>query len=533
MSSLLRSNLAVAAGTALSRVTGLLRVVVFGMVLGRSAVTDAYNQANATPNLVYELLIGGVLSSTLVPLFTRLRHDGDDRGEVAVRSVALVVTALITVVAVVTAPWIFRIYASTSSVDVDASQYREVGGMLAAFFLVQIFFYGLNAVGSAELQARKRYFAAAWAPALGNLAVIISLLLVPSALGDATAELADVLANDRLRYTLGVGATAGIAVMALALLPAMARAGVPMGFRFDTKHPAVQKLKALSGWALVYVIANQAAIIVVQNLLFRSGERSSSVYNDAFVFFTLPHGLLAMSITTTFLPEMAQAVTERNRERLIVRTSLGIRLVALLTIPAGFGLFALRRPLIGLALQHGEYTAADAALASRALAGFALGLGAFSIYLFTLRAFYAHHDARTPGVINLFENAVNIVLALLLYSRYGVMGIAAAFAIAYSVSAVWAIQILGYKVRGFPVRATLHSLARIALAALVMAEVVWFVGRSVGSNEGTGALLRVGAGTLVGGGVYVGVLLALKAPELEALVSRFRRRPTAASSAAQ
>lgn len=533
MSGLLRSNLAVAAGTALSRATGLLRVVVFGIVLGRTAVTDAYNQANATPNLVYELLIGGVLSSTLVPLFTRLRHDRDERGEVAVRSVVIVITALITVAAVVAAPWIFRIYASTSSVDVDAGQYREVGGTLAAFFLVQIFFYGIGAVGSAELQARKRYFAAAWAPALGNLAVIAALLLVPSALAGSTATLAEVLANDRLRYTLGVGATAGIAVMALALLPALSRAGVPMGFHLDTRHPAVQRLKALSGWALVYVVANQAAIIVVQNLLFRSGERNSSVYMDAFVFFTLPHGLLAMSITTTFLPELAEAVTERRREQLIDRAGLGIRLVALLTIPAGFGLFALRRPLIGLALQHGEYTAADALLASRALAGFALGLGAFSVYLFTLRAFYAHHDARTPGMINLVENLINIVLALLLHQRYGVLGIAASFAIAYSVSALWAIQILGYKVHGFPVRATVISLARIVLAAVVMAEVAWFASRSVGGNEGVAALTRVGAGTAAGIVVYVGVLVALKAPELEALVARFRRRPAAVPRVAQ
>ncbi|MCB0956220.1 MAG: murein biosynthesis integral membrane protein MurJ [Ilumatobacter sp.] len=532
MSTLLKSNLAVAAGTAMSRVTGLVRVAVFGAVLGRTAVTDAYNQANATPNLVYELLLGGVLSSTLVPLFTRLRHEEDDHGEVAVRSTAIVAAAGLTVVAVLAAPWIFRIYAATTSTDVDPTEYRKVGGMLAAFFLIQIFFYALNAIGSAELQARRRYFAAAWAPAIGNAVVIATLFTIPGIVGDGAATLADVLTNDRLRWTLGFGATAGIIVMALALLPPMSRAGVPMGFSLDLRNPAVKRLRALSGWALGYVVANQVAIVVVQNLLFRSGERNTSVYADAFTFFMLPHGLLAMSIVTTFLPEMAQAVNEKRRDHLIDRTGLGIRLVALLTVPAGFGLFALRRPIVGVLLQHGEYTAADALLASRALAGFALGLGAFSVYLFTLRAFYAHQDARTPCIINIVENGINVVLALVLYRRFGVLGIAASFAIAYLLSSLWALQILAYKVTGFPIRATLAALYRVVLAAVVMAEAVWFVARAVGSNEGQGALVRLVAGTVVGIAVYVGVLLALKAPELDALVRRFRRRPAATGTPA-
>ena len=519
---MLRSNLAVATGTALSRVTGLVRVAIFGAVLGKSALTDAYNQANATPNLIYELVIGGILSSALVPLFTQLRHDHDERGEVAVRSVALVVIAAVTGIAVLCAPWLFALYASVTAEGVDLSLYHEVGGTLAAFFLIQIFFYGVNALATAELHARRQYFAAAWAPALSNVAVIGSLLLIPSALGGATAELADVLTNDRLRWLLGLGATAGIAVMAVTLLPSLAKSGAPMGFRPAFRDPAVQQLRKLSGWALGYVAMNQLAIVVVQNLLVRSGEGNQTAYTNAFTFLMLPHGLLAMSIVTTFLPEMSQAVAERKRERLIDRTDLGLRLVAMLTIPAGFGLFVLRRPIIGLALQHGEYTSADALVASRALAGFALGLGAFSVYLFALRAFYAHHDPRTAYMINLGENVLNIVLAFALYERFGVLGIAAAFAIAYVVAALWTLQILSYKVPGFPLRPLLAALYRMTLAAGVMAEASWAVARQVGGNSGFPAVARVGVAGTVGVVVYLGVLALLKAPELEALRNKFR-----------
>ena len=104
MSTLLRSNLVVAAGTALSRITGLGRVAVFSAVIGQAALADAYTIGNETPNIVYELLIGGVLSATLVPLFTSfLEHDDDESTNVVV-TVALVVLAAVTTVAVVAAP---------------------------------------------------------------------------------------------------------------------------------------------------------------------------------------------------------------------------------------------------------------------------------------------------------------------------------------------------------------------------------------------------------------------------------------------
>jgi len=530
VSNLLKSNIAVATGTAMSRITGLVRVMAFGYVLGRSSLTDAYNQANASPNLIYELALGGVLSSTLVPLFTRLHHERDEEGEVAVRSVAIVVLASLTLIAVVAAPLVFRAYASGTSSAVDHDLYLEVGTTLAVFFLIQIFFYGLNALVAAQLQARGKFFMAAWAPALSNLVIVASLFLVPGMVNHSQPQLGDVLTNSSLRFTLGLGATVGIAVMALALVPSLARARVSFAFRPNFRHPAVQQLRRLSGWALGYVVANQVTILVVQNLLVRSGEGNQTSYFNGFTFFVLPHGLLAMSIATTFLPEMSRAIAQRDRTRLIDRTNLGIRLVALLTLPAGFGLFVLRRPVVGLALQHGEFTAADALLASRALAGFALGLGAFSIYLFVLRAFYAHQDSRTPCIINIVENLINIVLAFVLYDRFGLVGIAASFAIAYAVSAVWALQVLSYKVRGFALQPVFAGLFRITLASAVMAEAVWAATQLVGSNAGGGAAVRVLVGLIVGVVVFIGVLLVLQSPEIHELRTRFGRTPGPAVS---
>jgi putative peptidoglycan lipid II flippase len=261
---------------------------------------------------------------------------------------------------------------------------------------------------------------------------------------------------------------------------------------------------------------------VIRNLL-RGGDGSVFAYSRAYLWFVLPHGLLAMSIATTFLPELTTAITRKDRSAVIDRSSLGVRLIALVTLPAGFGLFVLRRPIIGAAFQHGKVTSADALATSRALAGFALGLAGFSIYLFVSRVFYAHHDARTPFVINCFENLINIVLAFALVGRYGLLGLGLSFAIAYIVTAAWSLQIVSYKVPGFEVRALTGGLYRMTLASVVMAEVVWALAQKVGANAGAGAVVRVGVGTVVGTLVYVGMLWVLDVQELRQVRARFAR----------
>jgi putative peptidoglycan lipid II flippase len=527
VSNLLRSNVTVATGTALSRLTGLVRVAVFVYVIGRTGLADVYTIANETPNIVYELLLGGVLSATLVPLFTSfLEHDDDEATNVVI-TVAVTLLTAITAVAVLAAPLIFRIYSITPSEDVDAALLREVGTTLTRIFLVQILFYGLTGVANAFLNSRRRFFAAAWSPILPNLVIIATLLSLPGA-GETEWELGDVLTDDRLRWTLGLGATAGIAAMALVLVPAVWRTGYHFRPAWTWRHPAVRRLLVLSGWTLGYVVSNQVALAFVRNLA-EPGSGDAAAYFYAFTFFVLPHGLLAVSIATTFQPEMARAVSRRDRDGFIHHASLGTRMVALLTMPAGVAIFVLRQPIIGFTLQRGNFDAADTADTARALAGFSLGLVGFSVYLFVLRGFYAHDDARTPFIINLFENVINIVLAFVLVEEYGVLGLGLAFAIAYLVASVWALQVMSYKLRGFPVATTLLALGKMLVAALVMAEVTWLVARVVGDNTGMGALARVAAAGAAGLVAYVAVAILVRVPHLDELWGRLVRSKRAAA----
>ena len=420
-SALMRSNLVVAAGTTLSRITGLVRVMVLAAVVGKQALTDVYLIGNETPNIVYELLLGGVLSATLVPMFTGfLDQDDKEAGKEAtnvVITVTLAALALLTFVAFLVAPAIFGAYTITTEAGVDAELLQRVGTLLTRVFLIQIFFYGATGLANAYLNAKRQFFAAAWSPVLANVVVIVTLLSLPDApAGSGGWQLGDVLTNDRLRWTLGVGTTAGIAAMALVLVPAVRKAGLDFRPSFQLRHPAIRQLLTMSMWTLGYVAANQVVVVIIRNLS-RPGTGDSTAYFQAFTFFVLPHGLLAMSIATTFVPEMARAVGRKDRAGFNARASQGVRMIALLTLPAGVALFVLRRPLIGLLLQRGEFDAIDALITSRALAGFALGLVGFSVYLFALRGFYAHRDTRTPFVINVGQCVLNVIFAQLFVDR--------------------------------------------------------------------------------------------------------------------
>ena len=515
MSDLLRSNVTVATGTALSRVTGLLRIMVFGWVIGQTALSDAYLIANETPNIVYDLLLGGVLSATLVPLFSSFIETDDDEATNVVITISATLMVALTVVAVVAAPLIFRIYTLNPAADVDPELLRRVGTMLARIFLIQILFYGLSGLANAFLNSRRKFFAAAWSPIASNLIIIVTLLT----LRDRAWQLGDVVTDGRLRWTLGLGATGGIAAMAIIVVVAAGRTGFRFRPSWNWKHPVVRKLLALSAWTLGFVVANQVALVFIRNLA-EPGSSDATAYFTAFTFFVLPHGLLAVSISTTFQPEMSRAVARKDRQAFIDQTSLGVRLIGLLTLPAGFGMFVLRRPIVGALLEYRNFSAEAADNTADAIAGFSLGLVSFSVYMFVLRGFYAHQDTRTPFIVNVGENALNIILAFVLVGRYGVLGLGLAFAIAYLVSAVWVLNILSYKVRGFSLRPIAASFWRMLSAAVLMAESVWLITHGVTPDSGWRAVAQLVVGAVVGVIVYGTVLFAVRAPEIESLRRR-------------
>lgn len=521
---LVRSSATVALGTALSRVTGLARVAVTVAVLGIvGGAPDAYTIANTSPNMIYELLLGGILSATLVPVFVDQFEHGDDEATSAVVTVAVVALVAITVTAVLAAPLIFRLY--TFSRD-DTERVAEIGVPLTRYFMPQIIFYGLTALGTALLNARKRFAVPAFAPVLNNIVVCTALLALPRIAGEDVSL--DLLRDDTvLLALLGLGTTAGIVAMTLVLWPAVHRAGVRLRWRPNWRHPAVRQVASLSGWTLGYVVANQVALVLVAILAGRrDGDWTS--YTTAFVFFQLPHGLFAVSLMTTLAPDLASFATRRDMAAYRERFGLGLRLLSLVILPASVGYALLARPLVATLLERGQFGGGATDRTAEVLAAFAVGLLGFSIYLFTVRGFYALKDTRTPFWLNLAENLIHVGLGAALVVPLFAQGLALAYSVAYAVVAVAALAALGRRVGGLELARSGPTLARAVLATALMAAAVIGVSQVVGATSGSGAALRLAAGVVVGMVVYVGAVVALGVTEVTELATRLPWRRSSA-----
>jgi len=521
---LVRSSAAVATGTLLSRVTGLLRVAVLAYAVGRASLADTYNLANSTPNIVYELLLGGVLSATLVPLFVDQFERDDSRATSAVFTVALTVLTVLTAIAMLFAPLIARLYALDTS-GTERTAQLHVMTVFTLWFLPQMVFYGLTALATAILNARRRFVAAAYAPVLNNVIVIGVLAGFAHMTAGSRHDWIDVrrISGDSGKLALlGAGTTAGIAAMGLILLPAMHKARAHLRAAFDWKHPAVRKMLRLSGWTVGYVITNQIALLFVL-VLAKSGTTGDvSAYLYAYTFYQVPHGLLAVSIMTTMMPELSSSAAQRDLAGLAQKFRLGLRYILLLMLPAAVVFVALAQPMVGV-LVRGGFSAHDAAVTADTLQALSIGLVPFSVYLYALRGFYALADTRTPFVINTVENVLNVGLALALFPSLGVQGLALAWTGAYSAAAILALFMLRRRVPR-PVDASVGaSLVRASLAGAALAIVASPLAAAIGRATANRALVASAVAALAGGIVYVIVLALLRTPELRSLLGSLRR----------
>ena len=519
--SLLRSSAVVALGTALSRITGFLRLFATAYAIGFDRLTDAYTQANQAPNIVYELLLGGVLSATLVPVFVRHREEDDEEGTSAVVTVTAVLLVAITVTGIIAAPWVVRLL-TIGVPDRVAGEQREVATELLRMFMPQMFFYGLTALFTALLNSRRRFAAPAFAPVLNNLLVSAMLFALPEVAG-RTPDLGQVSSDAGLLWLLGAGTTAGIVVMTLVLIPFLRPAGIRLRFNLDWRNRSVRQVGRMSGWTLGYVLANQAALLVVL-ILANDTDGGVSAYTSAFIFFLLPHALIAVSIMTTLVPELSACAGREDWSGFRTRFSMGLRLMALVVFPAATGYVVLAHPIVTALLEHGALDRVGADLAGDVLLAFGFGLPGFSIYLFTLRGFYAMHDTRTPFFLNLFQNGLQVGLSFALEPFLGVPGLGLAYGLAYSGAALVALWVLKDRVGSLDARRVGRTLAKVTAACLALALAVLAIAGRVGSDAGAGALVRTAVGLTVGGAAYVVAVLLLRVDEVVLLKDRLLRR---------
>jgi putative peptidoglycan lipid II flippase len=514
---LVRSSVVVGVGTATSRITGLLWRAAAAYAIGLSALSGTYAFANETPNMLYELLVGGVLTATLVPQFVRHLADDDEDATSAVVTVSILALIAVSVLGVVLAPWIADLLTLRVSGAQQGPQ-RELATDLVRLFMPQIALYGFTALATALLQARRRFAAAAFAPNLNNL-VLVALFLSLPRLAGRPITVGRVLGDTPLLLYLGLGTTAAVAVMAFGLVPALKGARVRLRFLAAWRHRAVATVLRLSGWTVGYVVANQVALWIV--LVLANGRTGGpAAYLLAYTLFQLPHGLFAVSIMTTAGPELAAAA--RDLPALRHRFARALRLVLTIVIPAAAVSVALARPAVVALLQRGAFSRGDSALVAHTVVAFAVGLPFFSVYLFALRVFYSVHDTRTPFLLNCLENAVNVGLALALFGPLGIPGLAYAFSGAYAVAAVVTLAVLSRRIGGLQGRGIETTTSKVALVSAVAGTAAWLAAGAVGWAGGIRAVAATAAGLLVATLVLATGLTLTRVEEWQALAAGFR-----------
>ncbi len=464
-------------GTVLSRITGLGRLVAVTAALGiveSGRLTDTYNLGNTAPNIIYELVLGGILTSVFVPVFVELlQKEGRERAwEVgsAVINISIAVLVAISTLGILVAPWIARFY--TSRLDpAEAARQHEVLTFLLRLFIPQIIFYALTAITAGLLNAHKRFGAPMYTPILNNLAVIAIFVAFRQAYAGTDLSLESISTGQLL--LIGLGTTGGVALMAIAQIPFLRGLG-KYRLTFSLNHPSVRKLARLSVFVIGYVVANQIGYLVAQWLANRQ-TGGYSAYVSAFMFFMLPHGLFAVSVITALLPSMSQHAVARNWDDFRERLSTGVRATFLLILPAATGFFVLGDPVVRLLLEHGIATRESTELVAGVLRFFVLGLVPFSLFQLFLRAFYALQDTKTPFFINCGAVAVNMAINVPMFEWLGVRGLAAGHALAYTFGVVVQARILARRIGGLDRIRVAASAARIGVAALTMGLLVWLV----------------------------------------------------------
>lgn len=526
--SLLRHTAVMAVGTALSRITGFLRVAAMAFALGvaESRLADAYNVAHNIPNIVYELVLGGVLTSVFVPVFVQQlkRRSREEAWEAAraVLTTALVVLLLVMVVGIVAAPWVVRLYTVRIPLDQGREAVQELATLFLQFFMPQIVLFGLGAVATGLLNAHRRFAVPMFAPILNNLVVMATFLIFAFMPGPAVADRTPEAITLAQKLVLAVGTTAGVAAMTLVLWPSLRSIGFRLRWRFDPKNEAVRSLVRLSGWAVAYVVINQVGLLIVI-VLAGQIQGGYTAYQAAFIFFQLPHAIFSVSIMTALLPGLSEDWVHEDRAGFRADLARGVRASAFVVVPAAAGYYVLSEPIVRLLLEHGVAGPESTRLVAGVLRTFALGLFQFSTFMLFLRAFYAMQDTRTPALINVFAVGLNTAANFALFPLLGVRGLALGHATAYTFAAITAGAILRRRLGGIEGRALARGLAKVAVAAAATATGAWgtavLAARTVGTETLPEQMVQVGTSVLVGLIIFLGAALLLRMEEAQ-LVKR-------------
>ena len=526
--SLMASSRTMALASLVSRATGFLRTMAIGAALGAgvNGIADAYNLGNTLPNMVYELLLGGVLTSVIIPVLVKAQQDDKDRGEAYTQrllSLAVVGLGATTLLAVLAAPLLISLYSGSKA-------FHSLAGIWATLLLPEIFFYGVGAMLSAILNTKHVYGWPAWAPVANNLitiaaAVLFILVPGPSVLTTSSITNAQIL-------VIGVGTTLGIVAQALLLFIPLRQIGFRWRWRFrasENEAGRMAEFRTLTLWVLGYVAISQIGVYAIGRVA--TGRASGlTIFTNADLLFQVPYGIVGVSLLTALMPRMSRAAAQGRTEDVLDDLRLGTRLSAVGLVPITAGLIALG-PTFTSVILLGKFGLDDARLVGIALAAGAFGLLPFAILMLQQRVFYAMRDARTPTFMNLATVGTKVVLVVLaatmLHGRSVIIALTVSTSASYLAGAITGHFLLRRRFGRLGFAPVLRNVGLIAVAAVAGGVVAFAIVLGGNSALGIGRLASLATllvAAAVGGGVLILVAMRLPLPEVASILDAIRRR---------
>ena len=501
--------------TMVSRVVGFVREVVVARVLGASAAADVFTLAFLIPNLFRRLFGEGAFSAGFVPLFSqRLKDDGDTSGAQRfaeeVLAVFLPLLLVITAIFMVFMPFFIGLIVSDdwghAKTDAAVTMTRITMPYLVFICLVSLVSGVLNSVG--------RFAAAAFAPALLNVALVLALLLVPEG-GEPT-----------VRTMCWAVLAGGVAQLALTWAN-MVKAGVPLKLRAPRITPGVREL-----FTLVLPATLAGGTYYISQFFYayfatRLPEGSLLILGQADRLNQLPLALIGSALGVAILPSVSRAIGRSDEAGAGRVQAQAIELGMLLTIPAAVALAVTAGPIATVLFEGGRFTEEDAATTGAVLATLVLGLPAYVLIKILSPGFYARRDMKTPVAIAVVTLIGSVLLNFVLVPRLGIVALPLSTAIGAWTNALVLAGLLHSRGH-FQVPGWLASrLVRQIIAGAAMGAALWAVQAALADRfAGSTGDRLVGLGALVGAGgiVYFAVAWVIGAMNRDDILILLRKK---------
>jgi len=525
--SLARASGSMIIATAVSRITGFVRQILLVGVVGIGTVNDSYSVANNLPNIVYELLLGGVLASVVIPTLVRAQHEDADDGRAFTQRLLTVCFALLgvgTVFAVVAAPLLTRLYFSSSGADHPA-----LTTAFSRLILPEILFYGIFGLLSGILNARHVFKPAAWAPVLNNVIMFLTLGLYAVLPGPITVN--PVRMSEPKLLVLGVGTTLGVVLQALVLIPPLLR----IGFRFKWRWGWDRRLGTfgqLALWLVLYTVVSQVAYVELTKVATGAASGTYTIYTTSWLLLQVPYGILGVSLLTAIMPRLSKSAAEGDLSGVVGDLSTGARMSAVMLVPL-CAMMTVLGPQIGealFALRHSQ--SSSATVLGLTFTTSAFGLVFYAITMLQLRVFYALNDARTPTMINGVMVVLKVVLfyasAHVLDARHVVYGLTFVNAFGFVAGAIVGEIWLRRKIGALDTGRVVRTILKVAVASAWGAGAALLVAKGVDAVVPASAALArawivMVVGSLVGLAITFGLMTLLRVSEIRPVVQRVRR----------